>query len=68
MLILGVLEVCYGSVNLYSKSSKQIGKAPLSRSSDDDSSSQIVKIKTKEVYFQEGFTIPLGNKDVSVCC
>ena len=67
-VVQGVLEVTYGAVYLYSKSCKQIGKATLSRSSgDDDGTSQTVKIKSKEVWFQEGFTVSIGNKNVAVC-
>lgn len=66
MRTVGVLEVLYDTCFLYSKSSKQIGKASLSRSDDDDSSNQIVKIKTKEVWFQEGFFVTVGNKEVEV--
>ncbi len=56
----------YGSCVLYSKTSKQIGSASLSRADDDDESNQIVKIKNKEVWFQEGFTVVIGNKLVEV--
>lgn len=62
----GVIAVHFDACCLYSKSCKLIGKTSLSRSDDDDSSSQIAKVKGKEVWFQEGYTIPIGNKDVVV--
>lgn len=56
----------YDYCTVYSDTSRTIGKSPLTRADDDDEKNQIVTIKKKEVFFQEGFSVVVGNKELTV--
>ncbi|EGG23345.1 SNF2-related domain-containing protein [Cavenderia fasciculata] len=70
---MGILEVTYNDVTVISMEGKQIGHAALTRMSptddgDDGSTgkTQKVLIKKKEVFFQEEFSLAIGNKWVKI--
>ncbi|GAM18460.1 hypothetical protein SAMD00019534_016350, partial [Acytostelium subglobosum LB1] len=69
---MAILEVTYDAVVVISMEGKQIGRATLTRmgATDDDEGGggkiQKVLIKKKEVYFQEDFTMTIGNKWVKI--
>ncbi|KAF2078535.1 hypothetical protein CYY_000160 [Polysphondylium violaceum] len=65
----GIIQVSYDKVLVLSTDGRQIGKAGLTRKDADDDEKkqhQRVFIKNKEVYFQEEFSMMIGNKFVKV--
>jgi len=62
----GIIQVSYDKVLVLSTDGRQIGKAGLIRKDADDDKYQKVFIKNKEVYFQEEFSMMIGNKFVKL--
>lgn len=64
--MIGLVIVSYSNVALLDEGGKKIGSSGIERLTTENGKGQRVLLKRKDVYFQEGHSIKLGNKHVDV--
>ncbi|PRP88270.1 hypothetical protein PROFUN_03379 [Planoprotostelium fungivorum] len=61
----GLIKVTFADLTLFDESGKQIGFTVITREEGDEGE-HLVKIKRKYIYLQERYSLPIGNKNVTI--